>query len=148
MDQKGDAALQRLKAQAARMRTVPDPTVVSDLAIWAASKVTRRLVDSATWTDFAVRELGEWVKPHLDAAWEASKKLLETELTSLEKKVGKGLGTVVRKKVSEMTPTETVADLTGKLQKKFADKDFKTVTPLVKRLSRTLVEQGFVVGKI
>jgi hypothetical protein len=47
-----------------------------------------------------------------------------------------------RAKPGEMTPQEQVADLTGKIGKKIAEKDFSSAGSFIQKLMRSLVESG------
>lgn len=83
MDKNAAEASARLKEKLARTSAGIDPTILSDVAIIGAAKITRGVSDFAAWSNDMVRDLGEWIKPELQAAWNASNKLLDEEIKAV-----------------------------------------------------------------
>lgn len=114
MDEKAAAASQRLKEKFSRTSAGVDPTILSDLAIIGAAKITRGITDFAAWSDAMIKELGDRVKPELKAAWDASNKLLDDEL--------KGMPAVARTaKAAGKDKAKTINRVRGELNKLEAD---------------------------
>jgi alanyl-tRNA synthetase len=61
-----------------------DPRLLTDLATIAAAKLARGSTDLAAWREETTEELGEAVRPYLDAAWLAGQKLLDEEIGRFE----------------------------------------------------------------
>lgn len=71
LDTAAASALKRLKAKGlAQLGSAPDPTILVDAAIWGAAKLGKGILNKARWTASMLKDLGAWVKPHLDSLWE------------------------------------------------------------------------------
>lgn len=141
MDNAAHAALTRLKE---RMRGVSslDPAILGDLAVVGAAKITRGAVDFAKWGDAMVRDVGDWVKPHLKEAWDEAQRLFAAQLDKYFKPLG-AAGQKAQKAVQEKLEGQPLKDsLVGKIQKK-AEKDGVTgLGPLIQKLAREFVKDG------
>lgn len=77
MDKQSAAASKRLRERLSRVSAGIDPTMLADVAIIGAAKITRGVVDSAKWIDEMARDYGEWIREHKDEAWAASQKAFD-----------------------------------------------------------------------
>lgn len=68
-------ALARMKARRSegRLMTGIDPADLADHVIYGASKIAKGVVDFSKWSSEMVKDLGDYVKPHLQDIWDASK---------------------------------------------------------------------------
>lgn len=98
MDKQSAAASKRLRERLSRVSAGIDPTMLADVAIIGAAKITRGAVDSAKWIDEMARDYGEWIREHKDEAWAASQKAFD-ELSA--KNLGADTG--VRRASSELS---------------------------------------------
>jgi hypothetical protein len=141
MDTKASDALARIKAKMAQpgAQSGPiDPTLLDDLAIVGAAKITRGAVNLAKWSDAMVRELGDWVKPHIDQVWDAAQKLFDNETGALEKTEGRHIAAQVRKKVTGTDKEKVVAAIGSRVKAGKLDR----LQPLIQKLSMELVKEG------
>lgn len=144
MDSKASAALERIRQKMSHpgATSVLDPTLIDDLAIVGAAKITRGIVDAAKWADSMRKEIGDWIVPHLDAIRKAADAKFESETASLEQKIGKPMAERVKKSISKMDVAERQADLTSKIKSKSDEGKLNEISPLVRKLARSFVEQG------
>lgn len=137
LDTRANAARQRLKEKMARTSAGVDPTILADLAEIGASHIAHIGLDFAKWSSEMVKELGEWVRPHLDEAYAASQKAIDSI---------QGVPTVVKEGVktafSRLTPEEKVAATVDAIKQRVADKKPDEITFFVQRLARDLVARG------
>lgn len=104
MDQKAEAAVKRLKERLARTSAGVDPTILGDLSVIGAAKLTRGIVDVAKWTDAMAKDVGEWVRAHAKETYAASQTLFESELGNFGKtnKLTKDSETKVRNAIADL----------------------------------------------
>lgn len=79
LDKTAASALERIKARRGRLMAGLDPTDLADHALYGAAKIAKGLVEFGKWSAEMVKDLGDYVKPHLQEIFdEANKKLDET----------------------------------------------------------------------
>lgn len=139
MDKKGADALQRIKQRLGRTSAGIDPTILSDVAILGASKITRGLVDFAKWTDAMTRDLGEWFKEHAQEAWDASQKYFGVETETFHKGVDSATKAKIRR---ASTVNGRMEDVKASIKTKAAAGEGSPLHSDVRKLSRLLVEQN------
>lgn len=138
LDKRADAARERLKARMGRMSSGVDPTVIADLAEIGAAHIWRGGLEFAKWSDRMVKDVGDWAMPYLKEAFEASKKLIDTEVVS---RAGKARAQEV-KKAAKVTD-DVVGKISDAISRKTVDGDKKpNISYQVARLVRELVKQG------
>lgn len=82
LDRAADAALRRLRAKGmAQLGSAPDPTILADAVIYGTAKITKGLVKSGQWAASMVKDLGEWVRPHLQDIWKKANEEIEGQVT-------------------------------------------------------------------
>ena len=140
MDKKGADALTRIKARLGRTSAGIDPTILSDVGILGAAKITRGVVDFAKWTEAMTRDLGEWFREHAQEAWDTAQKVFAKENDTFHKGVNKAPREKIKKAAQAPTTTESRAKLTEGLTE--AIKDGAT-NQEVGRYARKLAE-GFI----
>lgn len=72
LDANAEAARMRLRKRLQNLGSIPDPVIVADFAVLAASKIGKGIVKSGQWVAEMVKEFGESSRPYLQAAWEAA----------------------------------------------------------------------------
>lgn len=137
MDKKGEDALARIKARLGRTSAGIDPTILSDVGILGAAKITRGAVDFAKWTDAMVRDLGEWFREHAQEGWDTAQSIFSRENESFHK----GVDRSTKEKIKRAT-----TDIPGRIgdAKEAIKAKSGEGSPLhseVKKLVRLLVEQ-------
>lgn len=107
LDTRADAARQRLRERMGRMSSGIDPTILADLAEIGASHIVHVGLDFAKWSDRMIKDLGDWVKPHLKDAFESSKKVVDNmaEASTLKK----DKAPAVKRTIKKTVPTATEA---------------------------------------
>lgn len=127
MDRQGEAALKRIRQKMAQLGAGPDPTMLADLAVYGASKLTRGAVEFAKWADEMARDVGDWIKPHLDDIWKASQKKLDEMVEQSSPKAPSKEKAEVKKAVRGPRKTDL---------EKAKDRIRKQITDLEDRLGR------------
>jgi hypothetical protein len=75
MEEAADAAWLRIKSKLSQAGAIPDPTILSDLAIIGAAKIARGAVEFGKWADEMRKHVGSWMTPEdLKQVYDASKK--------------------------------------------------------------------------
>ncbi len=134
LDQRADAARVRLKERLARTSSGVDPTLLLDLAEIGAAHLGHAALDFGEWSARMVSDLGDVVKPHLQAVYDQSHKILDQATRLADPKV--------RQALKEKTPAEQTASLAEKIQEKARAGKKDQITWYVQRLARLLVQQG------
>ncbi len=134
-----DAARERIKARLGSVKFGSGPLHeipnIKDFAIIGADHIYSIGLDAVKWGAKMVEELGEGIRPHLDALFEASKK-------EVERIAGVTPDTMKRVLKRNADAGEQRADLTERIAAKLKDKRLDEITPLVERLARTFSDQG------
>lgn len=141
MDEKAASALSRIKEKLRQVGAAPDPTLLADVAIYGAAKITRGLVDFAKWSDEMVREVGDWIKPHLDQAWKDSQKLFQADLDRFAKPLGK-MAADIKKAVTDGAKAKPIEKIAAQIKVRAEANDLAGVGRLAKRLAREFVIEG------
>lgn len=141
MDKIGDSALARIKERMGRVSAGVDPTILADVAILGAAKITRGVVDFAKWTDSMTRDLGDWFREHSQEAWDESQKVFSKELDGFFKK-GSEKSTTEKVKRAVTDIPGRISDLTESIKKKSSEGEGSPVHSAVRKLVRLLVEQN------
>lgn len=71
------AARARLKAKFARTSAGIDPTILSDVTVILAAKVSRGVLDFSRAANEAIQEFGEVIQPYLEQAWAAANQRID-----------------------------------------------------------------------
>lgn len=72
----------RARAKEGRLTAGLDPTDLADHAIYGAAKIAKGAVDFGKWSAEMVKDLGDYVKPHLQDIWDAAKKEYDSRTAS------------------------------------------------------------------
>lgn len=134
-DIRADAARKRLRERLGRTSAGVDPTILTDLAEIGASHLGHIGLDFAKWSEKILGDVGDFVKPHLQEVFDASRAIWEKS----------GAPTAVKKtvlKVKDMTGEQRKADLSNKIRDKFDQGKKNEVATLVRKLARQFVEDG------
>lgn len=134
-DIRADAARKRLRERLGRTSAGVDPTILSDLAEIGASHLGHIGLDFAKWSEKILGDVGDFVKPHLQEVFDASRAIWEKS----------GAPTAVKKtvlKVKDMTGEQRKADLSNKIREKFDEGKKSEITQFVQKLARQFVEDG------
>lgn len=85
LDKSAESALARIKKRRAEGRLFIGIPVeeMADYAIYGASKITKGLVEFGKWSEEMVKDIGDFIKPHLKDIWEAADKRLDFEIKRL-----------------------------------------------------------------
>ena len=145
MDSRANDALARLKARRAQPGAMSgglDPADLDDLAIVGAAKITRGAVELAKWSDAMVRDVGEWVKPHLRAVWDAANKVFSLETSKLERQEGKVIAGAVKKKAAAPTPQDEIGKLGQQIKDKVEKQEQDKINWYVRKLARVFYQEG------
>lgn len=126
LDRSANDALARIKQRRAegRLFTGIDPVELADYAVYGASKIARGALDFGAWSAEMVKDIGDYITPHLKQIWDASNKRLDevVESTAPEKD---------RTRVSSAVRGESVADA----EKRAIDAANKTVREAAVKLA-------------
>lgn len=165
MDKKAADAATRLKEKLRNLGAGVDPTILADVTVMAAAKITRGAVDFAKWSAELTKEFGEAVKPYLQEAWDAAKIQVAKELEVWAKPLDKPTKDKVKKTVAPEAPKPTgapgtppakpaaeppvnpIEDLTGKLRAKIEKNEAAEIHPIARRLFRAVVEENPLIGR-
>jgi len=134
-DVRADAARKRLRERLGRTSAGVDPTILTDLAEIGASHIGHIGLDVAKFTEKLVADVGEFVKPHIEQIFAASKEIWEKS----------GAPAAVKKtvlKVKDMTREQRKEDLANKILEKMDEGKKSEITTLVQKLARQFVEDG------
>lgn len=118
-----------------------NPEILDRLAIWGASKIVRGAVDVAKLGDALVRDFSEKLRPFAQAVWDASKKLVDSDLAAETKRLAKPVAEKVKKAIKEGT-VETVSTISDKIRNKFAKDEKYDITYYVKKLENLFIEEN------
>lgn len=142
MDKKAGDALARIREKAKNLNAGVDPTLIADMAIVGAAKLTRGLVDFAKWADAMRQDIGDWIEPHLQQVYDASQKRFDEEAAQLEKRVGKGPARSAIRKIKDLPLPDQIKVVEGKIGERVKAGQNQDITPLVQKLARLLVQSG------
>lgn len=78
LDQKANAARERMKGRGGRLGSAVDPLQAADIAIVAAAKLAHVAGDVAAWTKSMIEEFGEKIRPHLQAFLKSAKDAVDS----------------------------------------------------------------------
>jgi hypothetical protein len=127
LENRADAARERLKKRGNVFSSGLDPVALKDLAEIGASHVAKLGLDFAKFSEQMVKEFGEKIKPHLDHIWKASNDVLDKFDPSFKDTLGKNA-----------SPEEIGA----KVKEKVAAGDMPGASPLIQKLAKKFVAQG------
>ncbi len=143
---RGDAARERLRGKLFTL----SPEVLKDLAEVGADNLFTVGEDVARWTAKMISDIGEHVRPHLEAVLEASRKLYQ-EIIDAQAGVKKAPKSTTARKTSETvkatirktdTPEQKQQKLTERITERVKEGKTNTITASVQQLARAFVEQG------
>lgn len=135
LHRRGDAARERLKGKLFTL----SPELLKDLAEVGADNLWTVGYDIAKWTAKMVVDLGEKVRPHLDAILEASRKVAEGVS---DKAAGAFKEPVKQAARQPATVQEARTAIVEKIGAKVKDGDRASIGPLAQKLARSFVESG------
>jgi hypothetical protein len=138
MDKKGEEAVGRIRERLGRTSAGIDPTILSDVGILGAAKITRGAVDFAKWTNAMVRDLGEWFREYATEAWEESQKVFGKNLDDFHKGVDKATKEKVRVVTTDFPGR--IEDTKTAIKERAASAAGSPLHSDVKKLVRLLVE--------
>jgi diguanylate cyclase (GGDEF)-like protein len=127
LDQRANAARERLKSRGNVFTAGIDPVALKDLAEIGASHIANVGLDFAKFSERMVKEFGEKIKPHLEDIYDASNKWFD-------RNVGGQKEIVVGR-------AKTVTEITDDIAEKLKGKD-NDISYLVQQLAKKFVSEG------
>lgn len=144
LDRAADAALRRLRAKGmAQLGSSPDPTIIADAVIYGTAKITKGLVKSGQWAASMVKDLGEWVRPHLQDIWRKANEEIEGQVTRATSPRNRAsVKDAVTKAATVATADQVGAEIGARVKAGEALKDLRgPINKLVETLVRGGVKQ-------
>ena len=141
MDTQANAARVRLREKMGRTSAGVDPTILSDVAIIGAAKIARKISDFAKWSDAMLTDLGEWVRPHLQQAWQASQAHFEKTVDERLKTETRERGAKAKSILSGTDAATRIEDAKAAIASKAKKGELDTLYSSVQKLVRSIVEQ-------
>lgn len=140
LDREADAARVRIRERLANASAGVDPTVVYDLAVIGASKLTRATLDFGKWSASMISEFGDQVRPYLDEAWVKSNELLDAE----DKRVSEPLRKPVKKlRQKNATDDERIQRIRNGIKIRVdAGQGYSSLVGLVESLAKAVARKG------
>lgn len=139
-EKRADAATIRLKQKLAQLGSAPDPTIVIDLAEIGVAKLGRAALDFTKWAAAMRSHLGEEfaskVEPFLQEAFEASRKMLESDLSKMK------VPDKVKRAVKKLDVSEQTQAAKDTIKERISSGQRNEITGQVQKLARLFVEQG------
>lgn len=139
IETEGKSARERIKSRRGRLMAGLDPTDLVDHAIVGAEILTKGAVKFADWSAAMVKDLGEYVKPHLKQIFSASNRYLESQIN---KSSSPYTAVKLRKSVKSLPLEERQIRIRGIIKKRLEEGKRDEVSSSVKAYARLLVEQG------
>jgi len=139
LDKRADAARARIKERMGRTSAGIDPTVLLDLADIGASHLGHVGLDFAKWSTKMVDEFGDFVKPHLQEVFDASKKIVDKEADAIP---NKRTGDKVKRAVKQMDVNERLDVTKKRIAEKVKEGKSKEISVDAQKLARIFIEQG------
>jgi hypothetical protein len=141
MDKQAEAALKRLNQKMGRTTAGLDPTILSDVVIIGAAKITRGTVNFAKWSDAMIRDVGDWIKPHLQEAFTASQKTFEESLNRRFKNESEPVRRNVKRVIAKADVGERLDAIKDQMEAAVSKGDQTALHPLAKKLARAIIER-------
>jgi hypothetical protein len=138
MDKKAVAAEARLREKFSHMTAGVDPTMLADLAIVGAARITRGMEKSARWVDEMRKITGDWINDKIDMVWTASQKEFDRQMAQIEKTQGK----ITADKVKEVVTKTGTDDITEKIRAKLEKDGKEKIHPFVRQLVKGIVTRN------
>jgi hypothetical protein len=132
-DARAAAAMNRLSGAVFSI----SPQVMADLADLGASKILSGASEFVGWSAEMVAALGERIKPHLQAVWDAANKAIDAQYA----KTGLDRAQKQQMRVKAMPPAEQVQYYTKKIGDKLKAEKLNEITSLVQYVARIFVTQ-------
>lgn len=150
MDNQATAAMQRIRERMSGKRLMMDPTLgtadlalnIADASIIGAAKIARKVSDFAKWSDAMVRDLGDWIKPHLQTVWAKSQEQFEKTAEERLKKVNSETKARVKSAMAGATVEEQIQTAKDKIKAKIEKGETDSLFYSVQKLVRGLVSQN------
>lgn len=142
--ERANAARERLKGKLFTL----SPDVLKDLAEIGADNIWTIGEDFTRWSVKMVSDIGEKVRPHLSAVWEASKKLVsdtwDSEAGPKSKKPAPPKVVELAKQTIKRGDSieQRREKLTARIVDRFTKNERDKIAPAVQKLARTFVEEG------
>lgn len=80
LDNQAAKALERIKSRSGRLASGLDPADLADHAIYGAAKLSKGVIEFGQWASEMTKELGDYIKPHLEDIYESSNQKYAQEL--------------------------------------------------------------------
>jgi hypothetical protein len=157
MDKAADAARARLEARRKSSggkllssftggieaaANVPDyAIIIADSAVVGAAKIARKINDFKKWSDAMVKDLGEWITPHLNAVWEASKAQVPKSVEESLKSEKPATKSKVKAAITGQDVAEKIESAKDKIAAKVEKKQQNAIYYQVQELVRGIVER-------
>lgn len=142
LDKQAQEALKRIKSRAGRLSAGLDPVDLADHAIYGAAKIAKGAVKFADWSAEMIKDLGEYVKPHLKQiwgdsiaklngqekvkqVWSAAKSYLdkgETDFDNIRHKIADEFGLSVKEVTELLAKPKGVKKITDEMYRKMAER--------------------------
>lgn len=141
---RANAARERLKGKLFTL----SPDVLKDLAEIGADNIWTIGEDFGRWSAKMVADIGERVRPHLQAVWEASKKLVtdtwDAQAGPKSKKPAPPKVVELAKQTIKKgdSATQRREKLTARIVDRVEKRQMDRITPAVQKLARTFIEEG------
>ena len=142
LDQRADAAAIRLREKLAHVTAGIDPTMIGDLAEIGAKHLAHKVVDFGRWSSTMVEQWGERIRPHLEAVFAESKKILAAVTDAETKKVSKKTRRAVKERLGETKAEITKQEILLKIENKVAKDQEAEIGPLAQKLAKLFIEDG------
>lgn len=84
LDKEASAALERITARRAKGQAFAggiNPEELDDYVIYGASKIAKGVLEKGRWAAEMVKELGDYIKPHLEDIWQKARAEVNKRLT-------------------------------------------------------------------
>jgi hypothetical protein len=127
LDDRANAARERLKKRGLVLSAGLDPLALKDLAEIGASHIAKAGLDFAKFSDKMLKEFGDAIKPHLDHIWKASNDVLDKFDPSFKDALSKNA---------------SAEEIGAKVKEKVAAGDMPGASPLIQKLAKKFVAQG------
>ena len=140
-DKKAETARENLKKKFARTSGLlggADPTILKDVVVIGISKLMRGVSSLARWRAEMIKDVGDPVKDYLELAWKQANEGLNKEITNIEKSAGK----TIARKVKEKVEAPSMEDMAAKVAERIQSGEPVSVSPMVRKMARKLLEDG------
>jgi hypothetical protein len=135
-----DEAVKRLRAKLnIQLGSIPDVTIVSDLAIIGASKIAKGVLKFSEFSAAMVKDFGEQVTPYLQKAWDEANRKVDQAVAAAAPRQKREVGAAVRNVDPEKVRERAAATMEKRMKDggKLAD-----LQALVRKVALSFVRGG------